>query len=68
MMETMGHVNDSKGGGRGIDGSNGRVASREGAVNHIFSSALALFPELHVLLCNGDHRPRPIHFRIGVLV
>ena len=68
MKETMGHVNDSKGGGRGIDGSNGRVASREGAVNHIFASALALFPELHVLLCNGDHRPRLIHFHIGVLV
>jgi len=35
MMETMGHVNDSKGGGRGIDGIKGRVARREGAINHI---------------------------------
>ena len=34
MTEAMRHVNDGKGGGRGIDG---RVASREGAINHIVS-------------------------------
>ena len=33
----MGHVNDSKGGERGIDRINGRVASPEGAINHIVS-------------------------------
>lgn len=34
MTEEMCHVNDGKGGGRGIDG---RIASHEGAINHIVS-------------------------------
>jgi hypothetical protein len=45
MVEEMGHLNHSKGGGRGIDGVIGRVTSREGATNHIVS-----FPEVkHVI-------------------
>ena len=34
MMEAMGLVSDSKGGGKGIDGVTGRVTSCEGAINH----------------------------------
>ena len=34
MTEAICHVNDSKEGGRGIDS---RVASHEGAINHIIS-------------------------------
>jgi hypothetical protein len=33
----IGHVNDSKGGGKGIASINGRIASHEGAIKHIVS-------------------------------